>query len=453
MNRIWIVFLFLSFPLNVMSQELEIGISYYNKGDYDRCIKKMKEVLKEKEDSTAFRYLALCSIKAKMCGSAIPYIEKWKKLKKEEASYYGGVCWMDMGDDKKAISEFKEALNAPYPLKDYAMLFLGGLYLKIGDEKLGRYYLKIAEKGKSREVRERAGFLLKKKRGFTYKIDFASGWNYDSNAGLLPDDPNLRALFTRYFERKFDNRWFGNFKGSISLKPFNGFYSTLSYDFYQNLNQRLHHINFQTHRAQIEAGYLKKNLKPFISGGYSGAFISTDLNSFSEGGYGKTGLSYRIDSLEFGGSIYISKTAYYERLPQEQKRSGWFEGMEFYSQQTLSSRFNLYEGYSIENSNTRGSDWDYISHRLSLKGMLEPFKNFAVHIEPSYTYRDFRHKDSIFGKRRIDNEIGIEVLLGYEILKWLNLFASYAFYLDNSNMEMYNYKRSAVGAGIGVRVE
>ena len=445
---------FFFFVFNALSQELETGISYYNRGEYDKCIEKMKEVLDERDDATAYRYLALCSIKAKRCDVGIPYIERWKVQKKPEAFYYAGLCRVEMGENEKAISEFKKALDAPYPVNEYALLFLGELYLKIGDEKSGKKYLKMAEKGENTEVRKRAAELLKKERVFAYKVSFTSGYSYDSNAGLLPDDSTLRALFKELFEKKSDNRWFGNFMGRVGIKPFNNFYSTISYDFYQNLNHRFHHINFQTHRAEVEGGYrIKKNFNFFISGGYSKAYISTDLNPFSEGGYGKTGFLYRMDSSEFGGSISLSKLAYYERLSGEQDRDGWFERMELYSRQLFFSKFSLYGGYAIENSNTYGRDWDYTSHTIMIRGSIIPFKKFTIGIEPSYTYRDFRHRDSIFGKRRVDNEVGIEALIGYEIFKWFNIFATYGFYLENSNIEMYDYKRNIVGAGIGLRVE
>jgi tetratricopeptide (TPR) repeat protein len=446
--------LFFFFVSSAFSQELEIGISYYNRGEYDKCFEKMKEVLDKREDSTAYRYLALCAVKGKRCDTAIPYIEKWKAQKKPEAFYYSGICSVEMGENEKAISDFKRALNAPYPVNEYAVLFLGELYLKTGDKMAGRKYLKMAQKAENADVRERAIALLKKEKVFSYKVDFTSGYNYDSNAGLLPDDPVLRALFKELFVKKSDNRWFGNFKGEIVLNPFSRFYSAMSYNFYQNLNHRFHHINFQTHRAEIEGRYeIKKHLIWFISGGYSKAYISTDLNSFSEGGYGKTGLLYRFDSSELGGFISLSKTAYYERLSEEQDRDGWFERMELYSRQRILSGFSLYEGYSIENSNTCGRDWDYISHTISIKGILAPFEKFTVSLEPFYTYRDFRYKDSIFGKERVDNEIGIEAFVGYSILRWLNVFASYGFYLENSNIKMYDYKRQIVGAGISLRVE
>lgn len=453
MKKIFVIVGTLFFSISALSQELEVGISYYKRGEYDKCVDKMVEVLKQREDITAYRYLALCLIKAKRCDEAGPFVERWKKIEMAEASYYAGVCRMEKGDYKGAISEFKDALNAPYPINEYARLFLGELFFKIGDEKSGRNYLKMAESGKNPDVRKRARVLLKEKGFFRYRVDLATGYNYDSNTGLLPDDPSLRALFTRYFERKFDNRWFGSFRGDISLRPFRRFYSIISYDFYQNLHQRLHNINFQIHRAGLEGRIeITEKLMASIYVGYSRAFISTDLNSFSEGGMGKIGLSYKVDSLEFGGDISISKTAYYEKLPKEQDRDGWFQRMELYSRKTF-PKLNLYAGYLIENSNTYGRDWDYTSHTLTLKGFLNPIKNLSFLLSPFYTYREFRHKDSIFVKRRVDNEVGVEAVIGYEIFEYLNLFLSYGFYLENSNIEMYDYKRSIVGAGIGVRVE
>jgi hypothetical protein len=83
-----------------------------------------------------------------------------------------------------------------------------------------------------------------------------------------------------------------------------------------------------------------------------------------------------------------------------------------------------------------------ITHRLSDK--------FSVHTEATY-YKDDYQERGLVGKERDDDRFGCGVGLDYKVWDWLSCYVNYHYNVNDSNVEVEDYRENLVTGGVSFK--
>ncbi len=132
------------------------------------------------------------------------------------------------------------------------------------------------------------------------------------------------------------------------------------------------------------------------------------------------------------------------------------------------ARFFLRGGYRYHYYSSRGSEYSYQGHEVSLGArMLLPW-DFAVEVNGSYEYRDYRNRSTypnpgdlfavqlpsgrirgleyrLSGNDRTDNIARVEATLERAITDNITMAARYAYFDNSSNVAVFDYNREVLG--------
>lgn len=148
---------------------------------------------------------------------------------------------------------------------------------------------------------------------------------------------------------------------------------------------------------------------------------------------------------------YLNKDYFYEPLLDAENRdsNGINPNLSFYWFFRNGAFLNL--RYEFAKEDTKGVNWDYMGHRLSLSVSYPVLEKVTLQVYGEAFDQDFRNVNTVFGVKREDRVYTGSIGLVWEFYRNANLLLQYNCIQANSNIPLYEYNRSLYTFGIEYR--
>jgi len=384
---------------------------------------------------------------------AIVLLRKALSLSPEnpEAAYYAGIAYSRDGDYIEAERMFLQALQMDETYAN-AYIELGRIYYVTSRcDDLETLLSKLTDISEETELKVEASRLVdgcrRKAEEKPYSLDVSAGTQYDSNVILEPSNPPVDA------GRKSDSRAVFYLTSEAVLLKRDSLKLKGDYSFYQSLHTNLGDFNVRYHR-----------ISPALE-----VDISETLDSAA---------GYSLEYTRLGGDLYSRIHTYYARLTVKEGRRGSTEAVYEYNvikywDSAIFLTNSMRSGYR----NRLGLKQRFRTSRLS--GELYYFSDFkraqaeywafngqsvgagiVYKIKPSLylnllsEYNERRYRDDFPGlqKRRVDRMQQYSVRLTYFLSGRMSASFTESYTVNDSNLGIFDYKRSITGIFLTVRV-
>lgn len=282
-----------------------------------------------------------------------------------------------------------------------------------------------------------------------WRVDAALGMQYDSNVIVGPDNtPPPEGI-----SRKSD--WSGvlYLKGQYDLLTTDRFVGTVSYSAYQSLHIDLTDFNITQQVAGVDAAYALTKGVTFggsykfeyvLVGGdeYDYAHTLTPTIIFTYGEGFSTLVSYSYSNFHFSNS---------DLFPDNYDRTGFNHSGNVTQYVPVADFLDVRLGFSVDKDETRKDYWAY----TGVKG----FGGLAFKILPTLSadvYGEYYNKkydgiSPISGGRRNDNIQTYSLTVTQKLSDIFSIAAGEIYIHNNSNIEVFDYKRSITSAFLTAR--
>jgi hypothetical protein len=96
----------------------------------------------------------------------------------------------------------------------------------------------------------------------------------------------------------------------------------------------------------------------------------------------------------------------------------------------------------------KGDNWSFKGNKISMSVLFPFFDRFKLNVYGEYLRRDFENKNNVFLVDRKDNNYIATASLSCMIIKGIDLIAQYTYLRNDTNIELYDYKRNIVSLGL-----
>ncbi|MBI5238610.1 MAG: tetratricopeptide repeat protein [Deltaproteobacteria bacterium] len=348
-------------------------------------------------------------------------IDAFKKAKEQDirlsqaADYQAGLVHMKENRFSEAKAAFKEVVVKD-PATDLALY---------ADE----YGKAIAK----REERERP---------FSLSVGFR--YEYDDNVILKPYDASAATGITN----QGDDRKAWTLRAGFAPRLGGRWSLKADYSLYIADQTRLNGYDMTTHTLSLTPGMgLKKgSVNAALSYGKTTVFGSDYLESYGiapsynmTAGKGMATISLRAQMKNFAQPP-VSK-------PEDRDSVDIAAGAGFFSPFMKDKGFYSMR-YEANKEDTKGDNWTYTGHKGSA-GVFFPLDagiKLKGYIEANQ--QSYGNVNTYFGKKRKDLTFTKSLLISYAIFTKTELIAQYTHIKDNSNIDVYEYERNIISAGI-----
>jgi Flp pilus assembly protein TadD len=375
-----------------------------------------------------------------------------------DMAYYKGVIHLRRGQDSAALAAFAEARQAAPELAAQAEFQSAQIYARQNNLDEARRSLQavIALAPTSDVAAYAADYERQFARGGQPKAAWHGygrlGYLYDSNAiaapersvpGLfLPDekDNGLTAGFGLEFTPQLTGR-----------KLLSARYDVSSVFYADNTTS-----NQLVQTVTLSPGYGGSNSALSLPTSYSYSLI--DNSAYQQLVACKPTFNQRLNSVSMlqlrGGYTWRDMLFDYANSATEQVES---RSANIYAAGAAYYRF-FAEGqgmaslrYEWTTERTDGSNWENQGHRVSFAALLPLTKDMTMDLTADYYAQRFDNVNSFFGVTRRDNTLVAGVGLSRALLEQLKAYGRYQYIRDDSNIDIYNYKRHTVELGLEYR--
>ncbi len=384
---------------------------------------------------------------------ALGFLKKALELSPEnpEATYYSGVAHSRVGNYKEAEGLFLKTLQLDETAVD-VHLELGRLYYvtsrcdkaadslstfieRSEDKALAGYATGLIE-GCTREAEEKP-----------YELNITLGGQYDSNVIIEPENPVVRA------DKKSDFRAIVYLTAGATPLKSRLINLNVDYNFYQSLHFDLNDFNVQYHKItpSLEV-FVSDIIKP--SAGYS-----LEYTLFGGELYSRIHTYYGKVALKEGEKL--STEAVYEYRDQDYWNSDLYQSNFIRSgyKNTIGIRQNFYlnrltgDIYYFNDSNRAREDyWAFNGYRAGAKLLYRVSSPLYVNISGEYNRRKYKEDYPGYTEKRSDRMQQYSIGLTYLISKRISLSITENYTINNSNLSIFDYKRSITGVFLRVGV-
>jgi len=282
-------------------------------------------------------------------------------------------------------------------------------------------------------------------RGRRWEVHGSTGLQYDSNVTLDPSGQPVPGTVAD----PADGAIVLGAGGSIDLVDTDRAEIGLAYDLYQTFHFRLEDFNLRSNRVQGTAGYAllpelwvgtQAGYQHYALGGtaYSGEPFVTPFLSLIEAGWGLTQLLYR-----HGDVTYLSP-------PFEDVRDGPTDAVSV-SQTIYRGSRTATIGYEFGRERPRpsaGADYRYRYNQVYAGIGFTPGWQTTVELMYLFRYENYTEPNSFAAdrRRRQDHISQLYATVQRPLLSHLAVALSYYGTFDNSNIDVFQYRRHIVQA-------
>lgn len=360
-----------------------------------------------------------------------------------DARYALGLTFGKLGRWEEAAGAFQQALTQRPDFADAARALELARQRAAGEgeEAPARQRFEATRGADERQQVRRPG-----EAGKPWEVHASGGVEYDSNVVLAPRGHKLGRVRDRG-----DEGFILSAGGRYDVLNREDALVRVEYDFYQTLHPNIEDFNFRSHRVRTTGAYaLLPELWIGAQVGYNHYSLGDHsyLNdpyvmpyvSYVEGSWGLTQVVYRHD-----WSTYLSR-------PFHELRDGTTDGtgvsQTFYA--GGGSRY-LTLGYQYEEENPFhkiGDDYRQRAHQTYVGVGFPAFFQTAVDLLYLYRFSDYTEPNSFaaFRKSRDDDEHHMFASVRRALNEHLSVALAYYGTVNESNIRIFDYRRSVVSA-------
>ena len=352
------------------------------------------------------------------------------------AQYYRGLTLFELERDTQAREAF-EAARAADP-----------------DSAIGRNAQQYLETLKSRERERRI-----------WQVEGNVSVQFDDNVILEPNEISI--------SRRADGRVLLGATGRVTPWRTPIWQLGAEYNLYQSVHFTLHDFDIRTHVFGVSGRYKLAPVTLRATASY--VHTSLDNSRFSEALtfqpsatlqesptlFTTFALPYRIE--DYFGDVAPGQDRAVRR------RDGWnlrpgFDQYWLFNQKRSYARL----GYKFEVQQSKGSDWDYYAHEISLGLQTPLWAGLTLDVNGSYNRYDYRNVNSfdccldtrrgVLGildtsdtRKRFDERYTIGVTLSRDLGPYLTVSAGYIHFTNQSNLLFFDYHRNITTLAISGR--
>jgi tetratricopeptide (TPR) repeat protein len=386
---------------------------------------------------------------------ALEYIGMAEKEKIDPAqtAFLKGLVFAKQGNNTDAIKAFTEAKGFNPSLTVSADFQIASIYMKEGKltksqetfqsivafdptsdiAAYAREYSQQAQKG----IEERR--YLNLKAGFRYEFDDnvmnSPGGNIAIN--LPTGQKDEREVYTAQ----------AGYKIMQEGSPFS---LLTQYNIYSSFHNELDEYDLLSHTLFLIPTYAMKTGQLSLQSGYVKMFL--DSEKYSETVSLIPTYQFNIkDNVHIGQLFfkYINRD-YFNTIfnPEENMDADVYAGEIGYIWLFAKNKgfFNI--KYEFSDEDARGDNWSFKGNKVSMSVLFPFFDRFKLNAYGEYLRRDFENKNNVFLVDRKDNNYIATASLSCTVIKGIDLIAQYTYLRNDTNIELYDYKRNIVSLGI-----
>ncbi len=293
----------------------------------------------------------------------------------------------------------------------------------------------------SDEATEPGGLARKR-----WSVHASTGWEYDSNPQIAPGGQQIPGL-----TKRGSNAVVAGAGGHYDIADTARSLLRLEYDFYQTLYFEASDFNFQSHRVRATGAYA---LLPWLWAGAQGGY-----NYYLFGPHSYLNEPYVMPFVSFLEKSWGLTQAYY-RLSEDTYLSTPFRGVRDGPSHVVGASQALYLGpryvtfgYEYEADIPRspqGSDFDERANSAYVGvGFPLPWR-MSMDLMYLFRYEHYVKPNSFsdFRTHRYDAVSYISAGVSRPLMENVNLTLTYYGTIDNSNISVYQYRRSIIAAAV-----
>jgi tetratricopeptide (TPR) repeat protein len=290
---------------------------------------------------------------------------------------------------------------------------------------------------------------MKKGRQKPWSLTAALGMQYDSNVILGPDNMPLPEGISG----KSD--WLGllYMKGQYDFIKSGGFKGSANYSLYQSLHARLSDFNITQQVAGLDAEYA---VSPSVTlkGSYAFEYDLVGGNAYDYMNtltpavvfnYARglsTTLSYRYSIFHFSNS---------DLFRDNSDRTGFNHRVGITERIPLADFLDVSVGYAFDKDNTREDFWAYRGNKGFVDLAFKIRRGLSADIYGELYKRDYEGISPTSSTRRNDNVHTYSVTLVQRLSDTFSLVLGEAYVRNQSNINVFDYKRAITSAFITAR--
>ncbi len=374
-----------------------------------------------------------------MCGLLF-FSERAEAVKSAESYFSEGVAAFAEKNYRKAARQFEKALKVN-PEDANAYYYLGNCYGYLGDKQKAEECLEKAVeldpelKGAIEvliaEIQEKASEEIPTEKKWAISGTF--GFEYDNNVALnssgvataISDQEDWRGVFDLNLEYKL-------IKQPLQLDTF--------YKFYQSWHQKLTDYNLQGHTVGLCSSVKKEPWIFRLQYSYNYYYLAHNDYLAIHSIIPTANLIQENKLTQF--YYQFQDKDYLQSIPgaTNQDAGNNIFGINQYF--FFKNEGYLKVGYSYEDNDARGRNWDYGGHYLLLTGVCPLTENLKLKLGFTYNPTRYKNVDSVYNQKRKDDEMTYNLTLTQKLNESLNLSLGYTYIDNDSNIANCNYQRS-----------
>jgi len=369
-----------------------------------------------------------------------------------QTAFFKGLILMKEGDDIDAIEDsFTRAKTLDPSLANTCDYYLGLAYVKAKKMKEAkRIFQDLTLNAPKTSIAAFADQYLgaisaKEKTSRPFRGNAGMALQYDDNVILMPDNENMIGGV----RDQADWRQVYTANGEYAWRPNDTFDTRCGYSFYWGKETDLGFYDTMSHNVYVQPSVYLQKVSLSFPVNYN--YICVNDKGYLQmlGGGTQDNLMLGQDHMGQLGLFYRNKQYLWApSAPGENRDSNEFLGhlawFYFFAQNKGMAQMK----YTINYDDTDEVNWRYIGNRFTI-GTAIPLTDrlrwsTTLELFPQY----FTETNVIFNKQRMDTTFTAATLVAYEIIKGLELQLNYTFMNNNSNLAIYQYKRSVYSAGL-----
>ncbi len=399
---------------------------------------------------------------------AVPILQKLEAAGFEpgQTAFLLGVTATKEGKYSEAIDYFRKAQTDPKMAQEatfQASLALAALNRVKEAEKTMAESIALNPQSQTADFAQRYLGVLKERAESLrpFHITVSAGYDYDSNISVSPSSPGEVTNISGKGGSVFNQTALMEY----TLMPAGPFSILGQYSYFQNFHPTVPGFDIMSHFLGLTPTYGFKNGRfwlPFSytymdlqsSKYYTGFLLTpTYLHLLTEHVGVEVGAKYNRQ--------YYTSPVFFTQDDRSGKAYGGSLGLYyFFKQQKGFAQVRA----SLEHNATTGNNWDSTTYRLLLTLLYPVTDKFKCNIFLDLRNQPFDHifyngvtVGNVAGapllpqSKRLDQILILGLQTSYELLKGLEFGIHWYYIRDNSNINLYNYKRHIVGCQFAYR--
>jgi len=303
-----------------------------------------------------------------------------------------------------------------------------------------------------------------------YSLKLYTGWQYDDNVVLEPENVNLWED-----EDESDGRWLALFEGKVTFLQTDRFKANAGYSYFHSFHDRLSQFDLEQHNISLAGAYdpdgpLKAELKYQFSysdvDGYDysniqtiGGIISMEHSPESQSAKFRTEVHYDHEFQDYEHNEYDTwfdtENSYFNSLRTGHNDVvGITEKILFNKNNLLALDYTYNRKKADDGGWYGGAFWGFDGHKGTIS-LTSNIRRWQLFLAASYLGRNYEeyHWPSLWpADYREDKVQEYTAAITWNPYNWLSISLTENYTIDDSNVEEAYYKRNIIGLVVGVGI-